>query len=302
MLHGRRVAGAAVQVGEPRGLLDGRAVGAVVHPGAAPAEGRHGDHDQLGVRLAEPFVVEAQPWQDAGGVVLDDGIGLRDESQQEIDAAPAGQVEGDPELVAAGRVEGGRLLVELLSDRLRRRLPTAPPVEVLAGLHLDHVGAEVGELAGGERAGPAHRQVDDADLLKEMGASGGASGGLSVRRPSGRPPVRRLGVASRLRGVSVAPGSRRLVVLAEPRCAAAASCGSTVKTKRRAGGEEARLVEVFGFNPGAAIPELLQVEQLCRCRCEREGDARGLPGLDPLASGAFQEARPERGVDPVRIL
>ena len=313
VLHGRRVAGAAVQVGQSGRLLDGRAVGPVVHPGPALAEGRHRDHDELGVRLAEPWVVESQPGQDAGGVVLDHGIGLRDEAQQKVDAAPAGQVESDPQLVAAGRVEGGRLLVELLGDRLRRRFPAAPPVEVLAGLDLDHVGAEVGELAGGERPGPAHRQVDNADVAEQRGSARGLSVcglsvcgvsvcGLSVRRPSGRHPVRLLGVASRLRGGLTAPVCRRVVVLAEARGPASGCRGSAVKTKRRAGGEETALVGVFGLNPGAAIPELLEVEQLRRRRRERERDARGLPGLDPLAGGPLEEARPERGVDPVGVL
>src|SRR5205807_10113127 len=43
---------------------------------------------------------------------------------------------------------------------------------IAARLDLDHIGAEVGQVARADRTGPTHRQVDDAEALKGSVAFG----------------------------------------------------------------------------------------------------------------------------------
>ena len=62
----------------------------------------------------------------------------------------------------------------------------APPVGIAAGLDLDHVGAEVGEVAGADRPGPAHRQVDDAQAFERPRRLARATRRRGARRRSSR--------------------------------------------------------------------------------------------------------------------
>ena len=106
-------------------------------------------------------VVEAEAGQHALAVVLHHRVGGAHQPQQQLDALGAGQVERDAGLVAVDPVEIERLLVAERGDGLVAVVGAAPPVGIAAALDLDHLGAEVGELAGADRPGPAHGQVDD---------------------------------------------------------------------------------------------------------------------------------------------
>ena len=53
MHHGRRVGGRTREMRQPRRLLDGGTIGAEIAPRAIGAEGRHGDHHDGRIRLAQ---------------------------------------------------------------------------------------------------------------------------------------------------------------------------------------------------------------------------------------------------------
>ena len=192
MLHHRRRALLALQVRQARRLLHGRSVGAVAAPRPAGAERRHRDHDQRRVDRMQRVPPQAELRQHGGGVVLDHHVGHRDQPLHQLDAARRGEIERDAELVAVDHVEGRRLLVDVERAALGCGVPTAPPIEVAARLDLDHFGAEVGEVARGERARPTHGEIDDAGAVEEVRPARG-SGGREHRRSRRRGRARRRG-------------------------------------------------------------------------------------------------------------
>ena len=79
-------------------------------------------------------------------------------------STPSGWVRSSvmPILLRFTQLKVERLLVAERGDRLVAVVGAAPPVRIAAALDLDHLGAEVGELARAHRPGPAHGEVDDA--------------------------------------------------------------------------------------------------------------------------------------------
>src|SRR3970282_90294 len=90
----------AVEPGPAAGGLHRDLVGAVVAVGPGLAEGRGGGHHEPRVDLAEPVERDAARLRLARQIVLDENVGVRGETVQEIPAGGPGQVQGDALLVA----------------------------------------------------------------------------------------------------------------------------------------------------------------------------------------------------------
>ena len=107
------------------------------------------------------FVTEAEPLHDAGGLVLDDHIGVFNQCLGEASARFLSQVEADTFLAAVEGTEASTLLVLLACDGICRPVDTAPPVGIATGFNLNHLGAEIGQHARCQGTGPAHAIVKD---------------------------------------------------------------------------------------------------------------------------------------------
>jgi hypothetical protein len=118
------------------------------------------DEDEAGVDLLE--LVEAQPplLERPGPEVLDDGVALGDEVEQELLALLRAEVQGDAALVARDQRPPQRLAVEVLLT------PAPHRVRPVRRLDLDDLGAEVGDQPAGEWAREQRSQLDDANPLQ----------------------------------------------------------------------------------------------------------------------------------------
>ena len=190
----------AGQVRQPRRLLHGRTVGAIAAPRAVGAEGRHGDHHQLGIHLRQHRVVQTEFWQDAGGVILHNDIRERHQPFQQRGALGGGKVEGDGALVAVDHVEGGILLGAAGIDPLLRGFPTTPPVETHTAFHFDDVRTHVRQMAGGKRAGPTHGQIDHPHPGEQRRTGHGSRSAFDSPSRGARPPAL-AGIANNRNGV-----------------------------------------------------------------------------------------------------
>jgi hypothetical protein len=94
-------------------------------------------------------------------MVFDHHVGALDDGLGDRLAAGRQEVDVDPALGAVHRHEVARQLVRRRVLRLDD-LPAAPPVRPVGGFDLQHVGAQVAQVAGGQRPGPAHAEVGDA--------------------------------------------------------------------------------------------------------------------------------------------
>ena len=150
------------------------AVGALA--GARVAEAAHRGVDQGGPAGAQGFVAEADALHDPGAKVLDQGIGAVDQPQRHAAVPLVAQVEDDAALVA---VDAGKVATVVAALPIRGEGAEPPGEVALRGLHLDHVGTEVGEEHGakGPRQGPG--QIEDG------GARERAGGGRHTARPRG---------------------------------------------------------------------------------------------------------------------
>ena len=122
--------------------------------GAVLAEARDRGEDDARIDLRERFVVDPQPVLDVGPEVLDDHVGLLDQSQQQRVSRVGLQVDRDRALVAVQVLHVGA--VARAADQVR--------AQPLRGFDLDHVGAEVGELLHAGGAGADLRQVQHAKV------------------------------------------------------------------------------------------------------------------------------------------
>jgi len=111
--------------------------------------------DDPRVRSGDRVVTDAEPLERARPEVGDDHVCALAQAARELAAGVVAQVERDRAFVAVGGVVVGRTALGVG----RRR----PPPRVVPGRRLDlhHVGAEVAERLGDERAGKHAREVDD---------------------------------------------------------------------------------------------------------------------------------------------
>ena len=127
-------------------LVEARALGI----GAVLAEARDRAQHDARIHLLQALVVDAEAKLHVGAVILDHDVGLLHQLHEDRPAVGLLQVERDRPLVA----------VQILEIR-----PVARPAHVALGdagrhLDLDAVGAPIGEIANGGRAGAHPRQVE----------------------------------------------------------------------------------------------------------------------------------------------
>ena len=167
-----RVAGDPGAAGDA--LVDHR-VAQVLGFRAAVAAARRRRDDQLRVRPAEVFVIEAELDHRAGAHVVVDHVALAGEAESEFAALGLRQVERQRALVQVHRVEdqpgvGADLLRRFLRARPDHR--PAGQIEPLRPLDLDHLGAQGGEQDAGVGPGPHPGELGDADAFERQGRAG----------------------------------------------------------------------------------------------------------------------------------
>jgi hypothetical protein len=162
--------------------------------GAGLAEARDARVDQARIDLRERLVVDAEAVLHVGTEVLQQHVGLLDQLLQHRDALRLLQVERDRALVP----------VRVLVVRAFLAAERVVAAHAVGHLHLDHVGAPVGELARGGGAGAHLGQVEDAEAGK--GLRGGSVGhglivgsGLCLARGGGGVATGATGSARRAR-------------------------------------------------------------------------------------------------------
>ncbi len=143
---------------EPGLALHQQVVGLLVavRPGGAVA----GDvaDDQARVPLPQGLCAEAEPPGRARREVLHEDVGPLDEAAQDLLGAVLLQIQRQGLL---GAVEPD----EVAGEAFHRPVVSAGEVPHFGALDLDHAGAEVGELAGGEWRGDRLLQGDDRDAF-----------------------------------------------------------------------------------------------------------------------------------------
>ena len=116
---------------------------------------RHPQHHQARVlRQQHRLGVESQPLQRPGPEVLDQHVGVANQSQQHLPALGRLQIDLDRPLVPANLAPVEAVVSVALAQM-------AGAVTGLRPLHLDHVCAEVGQVTARGRAGEDGGQVED---------------------------------------------------------------------------------------------------------------------------------------------
>src|SRR5450759_3011359 len=124
--------------------------------GAGLAETGDPEHDQAWVDLAEHVQAQAPGLHRAGAKVLHQDVALGDQLEEQLQAAPLSQVDGD-RLAVAGLAEPGQRGVLALG----RYAEAAHRVTGDRVLDLDDLGTELAHDAGGVGAGEERADVDD---------------------------------------------------------------------------------------------------------------------------------------------
>ena len=121
---------------------------------------------------------QAEALERARPEVLDEHVGLGDEVADEGEVVGILEVGDDRALVAVGQLPPQALAVALVAPRHVAQAVAAGPLD------LDHVGAEVGEVAGAVRSGEHGRQVDDPDVGERAGVTCTIRRSRRARRPA----------------------------------------------------------------------------------------------------------------------
>lgn len=162
--------------------VEGRPVPVGAVPARLVAEAANRGVDQAGIAGREGVVVETEAVHDAGGEVLDDDVGVVDQAQQYVAGLGLLQVQHERPLVAIGRLEHPAVVAGFVVGGERAGVAE----EVAARrLHLDHVGALVGEQRRAERPGEGLGEVDDPHPVE--GAAGSGVHAVASRPSSARP-------------------------------------------------------------------------------------------------------------------
>ena len=166
--HGRHrglavgVAGEVVEAGE-RGQVGAPRLVVAVRPLAAAVAG-HAHVDDVRVHRPHVLVVDPQRVDGRDAEVREEHVALLDDAVEELTALGRLELEADAALLRVEGVVAGEHVAAREPDVGRRPCghTRAHRGAARARLDLDHVGAEVGEVAPGERPGDRHAALDDA--------------------------------------------------------------------------------------------------------------------------------------------
>ena len=183
--RGRRCVGAALVVGEVEGERERGAVGLTDHPagraqrrrrqraaghvavGAHVAERRDGHRHELGMPADDRVEVEPERPAPRDRLVADERRRACEQGLEPVAVRRRVEVEHDAALVVVERVEEPALL----GVGLIREWPVTARGVTGGRLHLDDVGAEVGEQPGRVRRGDVLAPLDDAEAGQGSGGS-----------------------------------------------------------------------------------------------------------------------------------
>ena len=160
----------AVDRGEPAHRLGDRREPGPPGVRAVLAEPRDPRDHEPRVAGVQHVGAEPEPLQPPGPEVLDEHGGVGDEAEQDVAVGVVLEVEHDRALAAVGQLEPQALAVALVAPRHRAQ------AVAVGALDLDHVGAEVGEVARAVRSGDHRRQVEHADVGERERGRHGATG------------------------------------------------------------------------------------------------------------------------------
>ena len=149
--RGRRIAHDITQAAH---RLADRAIARALGIGPGLAVARDAHHDDAGVDFGQPVVAQVPPLHRAGAEILDQDVGPRDQTVDDVLAFLLARVDGDRFLVAGEHREPQRLAVRLLRPPFAHRIAPAGLLE------LDHLGAEICQQLAAKRPGDelAHLQ------------------------------------------------------------------------------------------------------------------------------------------------
>lgn len=161
-LHGRAVALAGDVHEAAERLHDEVVAGAARAAGRAEARDRGGD--DAGVELAHRLVADAEAVERARQEVVDGDVGVSDKPAH------------DAQVVLVREIQRNRLFIAVRRLEVRSRAvlgvgrpPGAGVVARARALHLDHLGAEVGERHRGHRARKNPRKIKHAQAREGPG-------------------------------------------------------------------------------------------------------------------------------------
>ena len=133
---------------DPRGGLDHVIVGGLPAARAMLAEGRERGVNEPGIACGERLIAEPERLEGPGAIVLDEYIRGGRELLEDFAVRLGLEVERDRALVGSLREEGRAHVAAV--ERLVGT-GAAALVGLVGVLHLDHIGAQHGELIGGKR-------------------------------------------------------------------------------------------------------------------------------------------------------
>src|SRR5215472_91832 len=143
------------------GGVDHRRISRQLRRWTGRAVARNGAIDQLGFDRRERFVIEAKPAHHARPEILDDHIGGGGESPDRVDGWRRLEIEDDALFPGIELAKAG-------AGAVPQWWPGAHHV-ALGRLHLDHLGAEIGQQARTMRSGDRGREIEYANAFKDTG-------------------------------------------------------------------------------------------------------------------------------------
>ncbi len=160
--------GQAPVVDGARGGLKGELRGGAMGAGALESPGREGNHRERRMTALEFLHRESLGIESARAEAFDENVRLGNQGEKGCSVLGHGGIQGDAPL---GRIQELEENAVLSFTRVcARSRPTAQGVAAVRALHLDHVGARVGEHLGAVRTRDCRRKVDHPPARQRPGA------------------------------------------------------------------------------------------------------------------------------------